>query len=163
MVKAHYMSDVNDSVNDYGTEETRRHGGGVTVGYSTDGGKVAKVRHSSHIELLYDKGFIEWKQFNAGERLCGDAYFAGKMPGLKSNIDFTVYGNGRLNASEARTDAGDRVSVSMAMLDRDEFDVIFDVVIYDKCIKDLRTWKLRRYGMTHLRHGLDKMIKFYRI
>lgn len=153
------ISGSNES--DFGTEQTQAQGGGITKGYSTESGKVARVNHQTPFDVLHHRGLIDDKQWEAGERLRRDAYVSGKFAYIKSSADFSVKGHITDQAADYIAEASIRYSNAIKSLDRYEEAIVSLIVIEEGYIKFITDRKLRLNGMAILRSGLDSLVKIY--
>lgn len=155
------MSDVKHQESDFGTPETQAQGGGVTKGYSTESGKVARVNHQSPIDILYHKKCIDDKQWAAAERLRQDAHVAGKFSYVKSSADFSIKGNRDDEPAECVVRASKRYVDAISILEHQERSILIYVVLEEGYIRWITERKLRYTAVNILRSALDKLIKFY--
>ena len=153
---------------DFGTPETQKQGDGITLGYTQEGGKVAKLNGSQHFDLLRTRGTIDDKQWQAGEYLKIDAGYAHQFSYIKISDDRDVKCNTNEYAAEAVADAKKRFDDIIALLDKtvingfSERDVVMRIVVTDGYLNDFtrNRWKVRQIRQ-HLINGLDKLIKYY--
>ncbi len=155
------MNTSNES--DFGTPETQKQGGGVTKGYSTESGKVARVRHQCPFDIIYHRGHIDDKQFIAGDRLRTDGYISGKFPYVKSSADFSVKGNRLDDPTTAMINASECYKNALASLDRYEASIAHLIIMEEGYLKWISDRKLRLNAMTILRSALDTLVKHYRM
>lgn len=152
---------VGTQESDFGTPETQYHGGGITKGYNAQNEKVGRVNKQAPVDVLYHRGCIGDRQWQAAEYLRRDAKASGKFAYVRSSADFSVSGTVTEEAAEFITDARARYNRAIGCLDRYEEAVVSLVVIEEGYIKWITERKLRINGMGILRSGLDTLIKFY--
>lgn len=147
---------------DFGTPETNSQGGGITKGYSTESGKVAKLNHQNHFDWMLHRGVVSEKQWEAGERLRRDAYISGQFAYIKSSADFSVKGNISSEPAEFVADAEVRYRAALKTLAIEELKMVNIYVIDDGYIMEKNRRK-QIANLTSLRHGLDTLIKYYKL
>lgn len=159
----HRDHEIVNQESDFGTPETQKQGGGITKGYTAEGGKVAKVNHQNPIDMLLNMGKIDDKQYKAAEILRQNAKTAGKFSFVKSSADFSVQGNKHDEPAEWVVMASQRYNNAISMLTNEEKSIVIYIVIEEGYIRWISNDKLRRTAMPLLRQALDVLIKFYRI
>jgi hypothetical protein len=155
------MGDTQQQESDFGTPETQKQGGGITKGYATEGGKVARVKHQSPIDVLYHRHRIDDRQWEGAERLRNDAQMSGKFSYVKSSADFSVKGNRDDEPAECVVRASKRYNDALSMLSNEEKSIVLYVVIEEGIIKWISDYKLRQTAVGILCGALDKLVKFY--
>lgn len=155
------MVEVKHQESDFGTPETQKQGGGITKGYSTESGKVARVNHQAPVDVLCHRGNIDYKQWCGAERLRQDAQTSGKFSYVKSSADFSVKGNRDDEPAEWVTKASKRYNLALSCLDNEEKSIMLYVVIEEGYIKHITERKLRNTAVDILQRALDKLVKFY--
>lgn len=155
------MSDIKNQESDFGTIETQTQGGGITKGYTAEGGKVARVKHQSPVDILYHRHRIDDKQWVAAERLRHDAQASGKFAYVKSSADFSVKGNGNDDPAKWVLESSERYNNALSALSNEEKSIVLYVVIEEGYIKWITERKLRHAAVDILRSALDILAKCY--
>lgn len=148
---------------DFGTPETQSQGGGVTKGYSTEGGKVVRVRHQTPLDQLLNMDKISDRQWEAAERFRQNAMTSGKFSYVKSSADFSVKGNSKDDPVDWVIKASKNYNGALAALSEEEKNIVIYVVLEEGYIRWITERKLRHTAISILCRALDVLIKFYGI
>lgn len=146
---------------DFGTDEVRDRMGGVIIGYTADGLKIARGKYQNRFDYLLHKTIISDKQHEAGERLRVDAYRSGKFAYVRSSADHSVRGNIPDSPAEFIIRARENFKAALGMMTAEEIKIVNVYVIDDGYLEVKRA--AREKNMMTLRSGLDALIKFYGI
>lgn len=148
---------------DFGTPEVQKQGGGITLGYTPEGGKIATLLEASHLAYLLNRGSISPKQALAGEYFFKDALIAGKVPYVRSCCDREIRSTGN-NLSDIGVDAAISLEKAIMLLSSKEYDLIFRVVIKGEAVGAEGTkWREVKTNMQVLCGALDSLVKYYKI
>lgn len=161
---------VDNQGSDFGTDETRQQGGGATYGYTSEGGKVAKLNGSQHFDQLRNRGTINETQHRAGERLRLDAERAHLFPHIKSSDDRDIKGMASDYVAQVIADAKKHFNEVLQILDSKEFrgvseiKVIEKIVVCDGYLQEFSKNPIKcRRVKAHLLNGLNKLIDYYKV